>query len=36
MCIEELDINEALNAPVTYHNGWQNDWGDPPTETRHL
>jgi hypothetical protein len=35
-CLEELDVNEALNAPVTYHNGLQNDWGNPPSESRHL
>jgi hypothetical protein len=36
MCLEGLDINEALNAPVTYSNGLQDDWGNPPAEHRHL
>jgi hypothetical protein len=25
-----------LNAPVTYQNGLQNDWDNPPAESRHL
>ena len=36
MCLEELDLNEALNVPVTYHNGLQNDWSNSPSEIRHL
>jgi hypothetical protein len=36
MCLDELDLNEALNAPVTYQNGLQNDWDNPPSESRHL
>lgn len=36
MCIDGLDLNEALNAPIEYPNGLANDWGNPATETRHL
>jgi hypothetical protein len=36
MCLEDLDIDEALNAPVSYANGLDNDWGNPPAQTRHL
>lgn len=36
MCLDEFDLNEALNAPIAYQNGLANDWGNPPEETRHL
>jgi hypothetical protein len=36
MCIDELDLNEALSAPITYPNGLADDWGNPAPETRHL
>jgi hypothetical protein len=36
MCIEGLDLDEALSAPLTYVNGLANDWGNPPRESRHL
>lgn len=36
MCLEELDLDEALNAPITFENGMENDWSYPPSETRHL
>jgi hypothetical protein len=36
MCVDQLDLDEALNAPVTYRNGLQNDWDNIPLETRHL
>jgi hypothetical protein len=36
MCLEGLDVNEALNAPITYVNGLQDDWSNPPSERRHL
>jgi len=36
MCIDDFDLNEALNAPISYANGLANDWGNPPLETRHL
>lgn len=35
-CIDELDLNEVLQAPIVYHNGLANDWGNPAPETRHL
>lgn len=36
MCVDDLDVDEALSAPIVYMNGLQNDWGNPPSETRHL
>jgi hypothetical protein len=36
MCVDELDLDAALNAPVTYRDWLRNDWGNPPAETRHL
>ncbi|MFM0073569.1 hypothetical protein PQQ86_20655 [Paraburkholderia sediminicola] len=36
MCLDELNVDEALNVPVTYQNGLQNDWSNPPSESRHL
>lgn len=36
MCIEGFDIDEILNAPVTYHDGLHDDWGNPPAQNRHL
>ncbi|APA85089.1 GFA family protein [Paraburkholderia sprentiae WSM5005] len=36
MCLDELDLDAALNAPVTYRDGLHNDWGNPPVQTRHL
>lgn len=36
MCIDELDLNEALDAPIHYVDGLSNDWGNVPAETRHL
>jgi hypothetical protein len=36
MCIDDLDLSEALNAPISYANGLADDWGNPPLETRHL
>lgn len=36
MCIDGLDVNEALEAPIGYLNGLANDWGSAPEETRHL
>lgn len=35
-CVDELDVDEALSTPIVYVNGLQNDWGNPPSETRHL
>ena len=36
MCIDDLNVDEALSAPIVYVNGLQNDWSNPPSETRHL
>ncbi|MFL9884042.1 GFA family protein [Paraburkholderia agricolaris] len=36
MCVDDLNVDEALSAPIVYVNGLQNDWSNPPLETRHL
>jgi hypothetical protein len=35
-CLDGLDIDELMAAPVTYYDGLNNDWGSTPAETRHL
>ena len=35
-CLDGVDINELMAAPVTYYDGLNNDWGNTPAETRHL
>lgn len=35
-CIEGLDIDELLAAPVTYFDGLNNNWGSPPADVRLL
>lgn len=35
-CLEGLDIDELMAAPVTYRDGRNNDWGAVPAEVRHL
>jgi hypothetical protein len=36
VCVDDLDVDEALSAPIDYVNGLQNDCGNPPSETLHL
>ncbi|NML34732.1 GFA family protein [Paraburkholderia antibiotica] len=36
LCLEELDLDEALNAPISYHDGLHDNWGNAPAQTRHL
>ena len=36
MCLEGLDIDELMAAPVSYYDGLNNNWGERPAETRHL
>ena len=35
-CLDGVDIDELMAAPVTYYDGRNNDWGARPAETRHL
>jgi hypothetical protein len=35
-CLDGLDIDELMAAPVTYHDGRNNDWQSRPAEVRHL
>ncbi len=35
-CLEELDVDALLAAPVTYCDGRNDDWGSRPAEVRHL
>ncbi len=36
MCLDDVDANELVNAPVTYKDGRNDNWQTPPSETRHL
>ncbi len=35
-CLDGLDIDELMSAPVSYFDGLNNDWGSTPAEIRHL
>lgn len=35
-CLDAVDIDELMNAPVTYSDGLNNSWWSTPAETRHL
>jgi len=35
-CLEGIDMEELLNAPITFYDGLHNRWGSMPAETRHL
>ncbi len=35
-CLDEVDIDELMAAPVTYYDGRNDNWGSPPAEMRHL
>ena len=35
-CLDEVDVNELVSAPVTYFDGRNNNWWSAPAETRHL
>lgn len=35
-CLDGVDIDELVAAPVTYFDGLNNDWGSTPREVRHL
>lgn len=36
MCLEGVDIDELMAAPVKYEDGAHDRWDMPPAETRHL
>ena len=35
-CLEDVDVDELIAAPVRYCDGLNNDWASTPAETRHL
>ncbi|AFL52671.1 hypothetical protein ABIE78_001448 [Sinorhizobium fredii] len=35
-CLDAVDINELIAAPVTYYDGLNDNWGARPAEVRHL
>ena len=35
-CLDGVDIDELVAAPVTYYDGRNDNWGAKPAETRHL
>ena len=35
-CLDGVDIDELMAAPVRYFDGLNDDWGSTPAETRHL
>jgi hypothetical protein len=35
-CLEDVDVDELMAAPVTYFDGRHDDYTSPPAETRHL
>ena len=35
-CLDGVDIDELMAAPVSYYDGLHNNWGEAPAETRHL
>ena len=35
-CLDDIDINELIEAPVRYCDGLNNNWQHPPAEARYL
>jgi hypothetical protein len=35
-CLDDLDVDELMDAPVTYHDGRNDNYGTAPAEIRHL
>jgi hypothetical protein len=36
MCVDDLNLDELLAAPIRYCDGKNNNWWEPPEQTRHL
>jgi hypothetical protein len=36
LCLDDVDIDALVSAPITYVDGRNDDWRSAPTETRHL
>jgi hypothetical protein len=36
MCLDGVDMDELMAAPVTYYDGLNDNWGECPAETPHL
>ncbi|OAP42648.1 aldehyde-activating protein [Sinorhizobium glycinis] len=35
-CLDAVDIDELMSAPVTYYDGRNDNWAERPSEVRHL
>ncbi|MGK5015326.1 GFA family protein [Janthinobacterium sp. 61] len=35
-CLDDASVAELAQVPVTFVDGWHDDWDAPPQETRHL
>jgi|GEM_PF-51248 len=35
-CLEEVDVDELVEAPIDYQDGKRDRWQEPPQQTRHL
>lgn len=35
-CLDGVDVDELVNAPITYYDGRNNNWWNKPAEVRHL
>lgn len=35
-CLDNVDLDELVNAPIAYVDGRHDNWRSPPTEIRHL
>lgn len=36
LCVDGLDLDEILQAPIAYQNGLEDDWDNPPLNCQHL
>lgn len=36
VALDDIELSDLIAAPVRFFNGRDNDWGNPPTEVRHL
>jgi hypothetical protein len=35
-CLDDVDVDELMAAPVRYYDGLHDNWGERPAEVRHL